>query len=327
MFESIVNEIDDPHLLGNTIYTMWKKIMLYQNQGFLLSEESRSWFILALERLCLVTGRLNSAEQAVIVSPAYQELVEKIKKLRTELAMLLLEKDALLLTECVNIENDYLSQFGGLENNIYKLQIIASRLARKIELIQTKKNRQEDVDLFELDEILNQEFKEKKDELHKRIKRKKQADRWKEAEKLTSEEMKELKNLYYAIVKYLHPDLHPNQTQKEKLLFNSAVNAYKEGDLSTLRMIKMAMRRPEESVGNQTALEELEAEKDYLEERIDEVKRSIREIMTSYPYTMKEILADEKISQKKRNTLQSRVDTLNEKIRRLELRITRMLRK
>lgn len=101
-----------------------------------------------------------SHNSTIIPFPDFQKLKEEIEKLRTELSMLVLERDELRFVICKNIEMEYMLKVGGLEYQAYEAECAFLRLKRKVELIQAKKNRQEKVILSAIEDALDQEFSE-----------------------------------------------------------------------------------------------------------------------------------------------------------------------
>ena len=90
--------------------------------------------------------RLDTTDDSVIMlSQDFERLKSEVEKLRTELSMLVLERDELLLVECKNIETAYMLSIGALEYKAYEIECAVLRMKRKAELIQAKKNRQEKV--------------------------------------------------------------------------------------------------------------------------------------------------------------------------------------
>ena len=113
----------------------------------------------------------NADSDTILLFPDCEALRAEVEKLRTELSMLLLKRDELLLVECRNIEMAYILALGNLEYKAYKLQCAVLRLRRKMELIQAKKNRQEKILLSVIEEMLDREFaqyqKQLEEQLHK----------------------------------------------------------------------------------------------------------------------------------------------------------------
>ena len=99
-------------------------------------------------------GKEFSAEQ-VIVFPGVENLKKEVEKMRTELSMLLLERDELLLVICPNIETDYMLKLGSIEYKAYEAMCAMLRLKRKIELLQAKRNRQENIVLIDIESWKN----------------------------------------------------------------------------------------------------------------------------------------------------------------------------
>ena len=80
-----------------------------------------------------------SSSSNVIVFPDFEKLKSEVEKKRTELSMLLLERDELQFVICKNIETEYMLKLGSIEYKAYEAQCAALRLKRKIDLIQAKK--------------------------------------------------------------------------------------------------------------------------------------------------------------------------------------------
>ena len=53
----------------------------------------------------------------VIVFPDFEKLKSEVEKMRTELSMLLLERDELQFVICKNIETEYMLKLGSIEYN------------------------------------------------------------------------------------------------------------------------------------------------------------------------------------------------------------------
>ena len=141
----------------------------------------------------------------------------------------------------------------------------------------------------------------------------------------------ELKSLYRKIVKRLHPDVHPNPTEREKDLLNKAQEAMRTGDLETMRRIweeLFGADAPEESFRDTP--EDLEKMRELLAklaERIAVLAAEIDHIRSVYPYTMKSLLEDDKAVEEKRSRLQKEIDETRERDRQLGDYIDELRRK
>ncbi len=125
-----------------------------------------------------------------------------------------------------------------------------------------------------------------------------------------------LKRLYRKIVKRLHPDVHPDATPREKELFNMACEAMQSGDLEMMERIWdeiSGMDAPEDAFEDTPeGILKLKEVLSKLRERMAALEMEIRNIRSSYPYTMKSFLENKEAVEEKRNELQDKLKNLRE---------------
>lgn len=262
----------------------------------------------------------------VIVFPDFEKLKSEVEKMRTELSMLLLERDKLQFVICKNIETEYMLKLGSIEYKAYKAQCAALRLKRKIELIQAKKNRQEKVIISAIEETLDSEFAEYQKQLNEQIDKMNDALKRSKAEVLSNEDNKKFKKLYRKIVKALHPDINPDVSEAQVQLFDNAVSAYKNGDLNTLKIIGEMVGNSPLPEQHKDALTQLNEEKERLQNLLKVIRDSIEQIKSKYPYTMKEIIEDEEQTEQKKKELENILSQYNELISIYKAKIEEMIR-
>lgn len=267
-----------------------------------------------------------SSSSNVIVFPDFEKLKSEVEKKRTELSMLLLERDELRFVICKNIETEYMLKLGSIEYKAYEAQCAALRLKRKIDLIQAKKNRQEKIIISAIEETLDEEFAEYQKQLDEQIDKVNAAIKRSKAEVLSDEENKELKKLYRKIAKALHPDINPDVSEAQVQLFDNAVSAYKSGDLGTLRIISEMVGNNPLPEQHKDAMTQLVEERERLEGLLESIRESIENIKSEYPYTMKDILEDTKKTEQKKQELESVIEQYNELISIYKAKIEEMLR-
>ena len=262
----------------------------------------------------------------VIVFPDFEKLKKEVEKMRTELSMLLLERDELQFVICKNIETEYMLKLGSIEYKAYEAQCLSLRLKRKIELIQAKKNRQEKVIISAIEETLDTEFSEYQKQLDEQIDKMNDALKRSKAEVLSDEDNKKLKKLYRKIVKALHPDINPDVSEAQVNLFDNAVQAYKNGDLNTLRIIGEMVGNSPLPEQHKDALTQLNEEKERLQHLLKAIRDSIVQIKSEYPYTIKEIIEDEEQTEQKKKELENILSQYNELISIYKAKIEEMIR-
>lgn len=248
----------------------------------------------------------------IVPLPEHETLKEEVEKLRTELSMLVLERDELIFVECKNIEMAYMLSVGALEYKAYELECAVLRLKRKADLIQARKNRQEKVILFDIEKALDVEFENYQAKLDEKIRRMNDALERSQGHLLTDPENAELKKLYRATVKALHPDLHPDLSDAKKRLFRRAVEAYELGDLAGLRVIAEMVGGSLNEEDTPDKMTHLLKEKERLTKMISAVTQSIASIKSEYPYSMKSIVTDPERINEKKNELEAYIREIKE---------------
>lgn len=262
----------------------------------------------------------------IVLFPEFVTLKAEVEKLRTEISMLLLERDELHLVVCKNIETAYMLALGSLEYKAFELHCKFLRLKRKIDLVQAKKNRQEKVVISVIERILDEEFEEYQQQLDEQINKMNKALDHSKGRPLTEEETKEVKKTYRNIVKALHPDLHPDITPAQIQLFQNAVQAYENGDLNSLRIISEMVAEPVIPEKSKNGLTILAKEKERLSKTIELIREQITEIKSEYPYTMKDLVDDPEQITKKKAELEETINELKEAYDIYAARLKEMLR-
>lgn len=264
--------------------------------------------------------------KGIILFPEFEKIKEEVEKIRVELSMLLLERDELKFVICKNIETEYMLSLGCIEYKIYEAECAVLRLKRKMELMQIQINQEKPIHLKDIEKILDKEFAEYRKRLADQLEKLNDALRHSELERLSDKDTKELKSLYRKIVKSLHPDINPGVTDEEKELLQHAVEAYKNGNLPMLRMIWSMVKDEVLPSNKDDAMSQLLKDKKQLEESCHTLRLEIEKIKSEYPYTMKEILADEEKKANKKKELEDILQQYKEAITLYEERIAEMMR-
>ena len=267
----------------------------------------------------------NKSANEIILNLEYENLKNELLKKRTELSMLVLQRDELKYVICKNIETKYMLELGSLEYRLYQSECIIMRLKRKVELIQMRINRQEKIDVSAIDKLLDEQFREYQQKLDEKIKKMNEAIERGNGEVLTEQQAKELKKLYRAIVKALHPDLNPNVTKQQIKLFQNAVTAYKNGDLQTLRIINEMISNNHSEDNNTDSIEKMRNELIRLDRMISSINGDIEKIKSEYPYTMKNILFDKEQLNQRKQELKDNIDQCNELVSFYKTKIQNLL--
>lgn len=249
--------------------------------------------------------------------PGLSPIKNALDALRKEIVDLVFERDQLQFTVCENIKASYIREYGDLEYHIYQAYTVFMRLRRKKDFIQARINRQEEINLVEIETFLDQEFQHFQETLQEKLEEMAKAVERVNGTPLTGEESKELKQLYKLLVKKLHPDLHPDQSEQDAEFFKSVVSAFKACDLKTLRLIDLLLQEgsSESETGLSTVNDSLEQEQKKLETIRKNIQNEIEEIKSNVPYTLNEYIASAEIIRKRKDSLQKQLLAYQEAIK------------
>ena len=221
------------------------------------------------------------------------QLQEQLEQVRKEITETLLEIDLIELQLNPQIEADYAVKIGCLENELLQAQIAARRAKRKLALAQARVNQGEIIAEEEIEDILDEEFEEWEAQLALQVENYlKQLERRANSRPLNPVEVKELRSLHRELVKRLHPDLHPMQTEEEMRLFAVVQAAFKSGDLETLRSVEMTTKYlAKDETHEHDSLEELNAEYELLSAQLRVIQERLDALKNSNPYLLRDKLA------------------------------------
>lgn len=249
--------------------------------------------------------------------PEIQRLLEANAELRMELTLLLTEAHDLVHTLRPNLLALYQTQLGAWELEKLKAQFRIARLKRTIELVQAALNRGGKPDMVQIQAQVQEEqvlWEKKINEAAAKL----QTAEHRLAHLLPDEQNAELKKLYYQLVKQLHPDLNPDQTAGDKLLWQQVQDAYDAGDLEKLRALSLLLNNPKPPENTADALEKLQTEHAMLEKRVEEMEAKIESLESQPPFTLRDDLENEVWIAMKRTTIEKETEPLQAQAAALE---------
>lgn len=237
--------------------------------------------------------------------PEYENLKQRVDYLRALLTGLILERDALVLVECKNIETSYMLEVGQLEYEAYKLQSAVLRAQRKIEIIEDYIKDDKAIELKAIDKKLNREFDMYDEQLEAQMNTIEAALERQERASVSEEKAQRMNEIYQMILEKLHPDLNPEISASELAFFSNARAAYEQADLNRLEVISRMVSEIEVVEKAEDGMAVLVREEQRLQELVEDVKLEIEKIKTEYPYSMKHFVQDKAAVEEKKADLRA----------------------
>lgn len=246
----------------------------------------------------------------------YEDLKKQIITLKNEVSDLLFQRDNYVLQIIPQVEMDFQIKIGALEYKVFEFQCKILRIRRKIELVQQALNHEKNPDLLKIESVLDHEQADYEQKLEKMQSEVLNAmDRNKSIEKLSCEDTKKMKKIYFKIVRQLHPDLNPKINEKERSLLLRAVSAFERGSIEDLEIIEVMIKEIEhlDPVEDQklsdSAVAELTKERNRLTEIKNRLTESIQNIENSFPCNQIEFLSDPSQVEKRKFELKAMLDS------------------
>lgn len=226
----------------------------------------------------------------VIIHPEDESLRKELETLRQRSSELYLQAEYMQFEEQPFLCSLYETTVGTLLYEEFVLKVQIQILNYEITLRQAYMNRNQKANEAEIAVKIESASEKYKVEIEQKEAEIKAAQDYLKSPAMSLEESKELRDLYRMISKALHPDLNPNQTQREKDMFLKAISAYRIGDIHVLRQVALAIADekitdiPDESLLGLIA----KAKK-----TVREFEERIRKMETQFPFIYRDQLNDE----------------------------------
>lgn len=252
------------------------------------------------------------AEKSIDLEPDRKELYFLYSQLKSEFSELFALKSKMLHHDESVLTALYLEKVGAKLYEIYRLKVELSRLKLRVSLMQAYVNRNEYPDLDEIEKTVLTEFLSYQQKIEEDSQRLAAAKELLKGSFLSEEESKQIKEIYYSIVKRLHPDINPGYSDEMKELFIKAQLAYELSDLPTLKEIFLMLNVRDYHSGVITY--DLEQMVSRLQENVNKLKQQIDQLNERFPFIHKENLFDKEWIMAQQESADTEIQSLKPEI-------------
>ena len=217
-------------------------------------------------------------------------LYEQAEILKKEYAELFESKNHMLMYEEVLLRSIYLTSIGNDQYRLFSSECELAIIKQKIQLAQAFFTKNELPNWKEIDANIEKQFAEWQIKIAKDTANIANARIYLKSGLLSDEAAEKLKNAYKWLVEWLHPDLHPIQTNKEKELFISVQAAYDMCDIRTLTEILQQLKEQCFEVNHD--LSDPKAYVQKLSEMNKVLRLKINKLDKSFPFSHRDLLYD-----------------------------------
>ncbi|MBO7515992.1 MAG: hypothetical protein J6T47_10255 [Lachnospiraceae bacterium] len=233
---------------------------------------------------------------------------------------LLLRRDQ-LERKAIDYQIEYTQEFGEQICANFEIKLECIKKKKAISYCRRRQNRGLAVDTEKMEAEIEKEMKLYYVELKDMLKSYHSAQ---DTKTVGHYEASRVKKIYRRLAKLLHPDINKKTAESRELsdLWNRVVEAYDALDVNKLEDLEVLIKRTLEELGD----EGFELQVDNIEERIERLERQINEIMTTEPYTYRELLEDEERKKTRHDELNSEHEDYEQYLETLTRALEDMLR-
>lgn len=255
------------------------------------------------------------------VHPQAADLRRRSRELQSGIASLIVERDQLKHSTVPQIFAEYQVKVGALELRVFEFECEIRAMIRRIELAQAALNRGKKPSYKNIEAEIKTEFAAWREKIAQQMQAIKEAKALQEMPVMSAAESRELQNTYRRLAFLLHPDIIGSADERRQKFWLQAADAYRYGDLQTLRTILLLVETdaPENGASDKSAgiLETLKMRHAELKALCEKMLDEIAEIKATAPYILHKILDDKLQLEKVQNDLNDQIEQLRYKRRQL----------
>lgn len=265
-------------------------------------------------------SNLEMSNQSLDLHPETKRLREEHDELKKLFSDLFMQKQHMELHDKPLLIALYLQKIGYKEYNLYRLNVELAKLKQRLALMQAYVNRNEKPDIEKVNKEVEIQFVEYQKKIEQDANQLAAANNFLKGEFLAPEQVKKLKEIYYVIVKRLHPDINSDLSDEMKELFVQARTAYDLSDMGVLQQILLLLDNKQ--MDKEVMPTDLQDTIKKVKENVDLLKKYLEKLNNQFPFTQAENLENEEWLTSKHETLDKEIELMTEGIEKYKNYVT-----
>ena len=223
-----------------------------------------------------------------------------------------------LKKEAAQYHHEFIRVFGDYITESFKLKIECIKKKKMISYCQKLENQGKKILSSSLEAFIEKEMADYQAELDAMIL---DVNAARSAGTISTMDLKRIKEIYYGLVKLLHPDLHPELADDEQIkeYWKKIEIAYRHNHLDDMQELDIVVR----TYLKRRGFDDLDIEVEDVEAKIKRVEDEITEIITTNPYLYKILLNDERSVKEKTIEYKDEIESYKSYSERLDEILTR----
>lgn len=260
----------------------------------------------------------------VLVHPEYAMLILELNDLKEEIADLIVEREMLVNYVCKDIQIDYMLKIGALEYKLVVAENNYEKNQRKLELISEKISKKQKIDIETINRKIEKEFKRQN-----KIEENMSAEidfaiEMSSLDLFDFDVLEEMNVDYFKLQKLYNPIFDLEMSDEKVKMYKKIEKYYRKYNAEKLH--KLAQNYNSDNIF-QDEISNLKILRDRYFEILKNARRELRKIKNSFPYNQKDILFDENLCRRKKDSLNREIAQINVENKKIEKKINSKLYK
>lgn len=262
----------------------------------------------------------DTNNQSLELHPETKLLREVHDELKKQFSELFMQKQNMELHEKPLLIALYLQKIGYKEYNLYRLNVELAKLKQRLALMQAYVNRSEKPHIEKVNKEIEIQFAEYQKKIDQDAHQLAAANDFLEGDFLSPEEVKKLKEIYYIIVKRLHPDINSDLSDEMKELFVQARTAYDLSDFGMLQQILLLLDNKQ--MKEEVMPTDLQDAVKKLKKNVKLLNDHLEKLNMQFPFTREKDLENEEWLTTEHDRLDKEIETVNKGIEKYKNYVT-----